>query len=522
MDDKKLKDDKLEKRKENHPLSARSKAPSGKSVPPPKAAIGDMIYIKNQGSKHETRSPYVVTEELGEKISVRKLLNTQPERSKPLTFSTEKQTVDRKFIFRPSQDRSVITEDSFEEDTDDADDEESDEGDEDIMNDQKTKRTSDDHIWTPKIPADEDYLPYEFICQVESSGETETADDIPVPDDDTDVLDEIVTLDDDHNSGEYDDSGDTSDSDVTTNDESIDDNQDGVNEPDEENPDMERLRQHRKVKKHDTIRVFDKISDSWRTVVITSTQIMYYRKKGPYFNCRFENGEVGGFYFRPGDAWSIMEDQEQLLQLDGGITPDSLTPDTSPSKTDGFDSGGDSHAVLPHDDVDTPRQTRYKNREHDKKRADGDKSNRVNRVYNLRSATANPIDEFLDENYSDMDSVFGETQENFIDQFVMSRTVGEHANLGIPTGMQLHRERVHSLTEYLDIELVPSDRGFSDHVYKMTPEFETTRFRSASDPDLVGESPTSSRSKWYQTYQSLRNFMSCMGRLRFFKNRRRH
>ena len=163
-------------------------------------------------------------------------------------------------------------------------------------------------------------------------------------------------------------------------------------------------------------------------------------------------------------------------------------------------------------------------REQDKNRADGEKLNRMDRVYNLRSATANPIDEaeFLDENYSDMDSVFGETQENFIDHFVMSRTTGEHANLGIPTGMQLHRERVHSLTEYLDIELLPSDRGFSDHVYKMTPEFETTRFRSVSDPDLVGESPTSSRSKWYQTYQSLQNFMSCIGRLRFFKNRRRH
>ena len=117
-------------------------------------------------------------------------------------------------------------------------------------------------------------------------------------------------------------------------------------------------------------------------------------------------------------------------------------------------------------------------------------------VYNLRSVTTNPIDEaeFLDENYSDMDSVFGETQEDFIDQFLMSRTAGDHVNLGIPTGMQLQRDRVHSLTEYLDIESAPADRGFSDHVYRMPPEFETTRFHSASNPDLVGENPTSSRS----------------------------
>ena len=87
--------------------------------------------------------------------------------------------------------------------------------------------------------------------------------------------------------------------------------------------------------------------------------------------------------------------------------------------------------------------------------------------------------------------------------------------------MQLVRDRKHSLTEYLDIELPHDDRGFSDHVYRMPPEFETTRFRSASDPDLVGGDPTSSRSKWFQTYDSLRDLLSCIGRVRIFGDRRR-
>ena len=144
-------------------------------------------------------------------------------------------------------------------------------------------------------------------------------------------------------------------------------------------------------------------------------------------------------------------------------------------------------------------------------------------VYNVRSTTVNPVDDtnYIDEDYSDMDSVFGGTQEEFDYQLDMPRMNANHVNLGIPSDMLLVRDRRHSLTEYLDIELPLDDRGFSDHIYRLPSEFETTRFRSASNPDLVGEDPGSPRTHWFRTYQFLRDLFSCIGRLRIFRNRRR-
>ena len=95
-----------------------------------------------------------------------------------------------------------------------------------------------------------------------------------------------------------------------------------------------------------------------------------------------------------------------------------------------------------------------------------------------------------------VDSVFGGIQEQFADQFLITRMSTEHPNLGIPTDMQLVGDIKHSLIECLDIELPLPDRGFADHVYKMSVEFESSHLRLASDPDLVGPDPASSRYRW--------------------------
>ena len=120
-----------------------------------------------------------------------------------------------------------------------------------------------------------------------------------------------------------------------------------------------------------------------------------------------------------------------------------------------------------------------------------------------------------------MDSVFGGIQKQFEDQFLITRMSTEHPNLGIPTDMQLVGDIKHSLIECLDIELPLPDRGFADHVYKMSVEFKSSNLRLASDPDLVGPDPASSRYRWFQTYQSLSNIISCIGRLRFFRDWRK-
>ena len=107
FDDKTLQSDKTEKRQANHPCSIKSKAPKGKSPPQYQVSVGDTVFIKDQGTKHKTRSPFIVTGTSGDKISMQKMLNTQPERSGPLTISSEEKQVDKKFIFRLTKDKKV-------------------------------------------------------------------------------------------------------------------------------------------------------------------------------------------------------------------------------------------------------------------------------------------------------------------------------------------------------------------------------------------------------------------------------
>ena len=73
LDDSKLVTDKLQKRKTNHPQSALSKAPKGKSVKIQDYQAGDIAYVKNQGYKHQSRDPYLVTGKTDEKVKLMKI-----------------------------------------------------------------------------------------------------------------------------------------------------------------------------------------------------------------------------------------------------------------------------------------------------------------------------------------------------------------------------------------------------------------------------------------------------------------
>ena len=105
LDDKKLRMEKIKLREDNHPHSARSKAPKGKPPSTDQITAGDTVFIKDHGSKHEARSPFLVTGTKEKNISIRKILHTQPERSRPLTISSDEKQVDRKFVYRPQQRR---------------------------------------------------------------------------------------------------------------------------------------------------------------------------------------------------------------------------------------------------------------------------------------------------------------------------------------------------------------------------------------------------------------------------------
>ena len=60
----------------------------------------------------------MVTHNQGDNISVRRLLNFQPERLRPLTISAKSKTVHRNFLFKPKQVRSNIVDNTSEDEID--------------------------------------------------------------------------------------------------------------------------------------------------------------------------------------------------------------------------------------------------------------------------------------------------------------------------------------------------------------------------------------------------------------------
>ena len=100
LDDSKLVTDKLQKRKTNHPQSALSKAPKGKSVKIQDYQAGDIAYVKNQGSKHQSRDPYLVTGKTDEKVKLMKILHSHSTSNSGPAVSSDTKMVDPKFLYR--------------------------------------------------------------------------------------------------------------------------------------------------------------------------------------------------------------------------------------------------------------------------------------------------------------------------------------------------------------------------------------------------------------------------------------
>ena len=100
LSDHRLLEDKLGKRKLNNTQSAKSKAPKGKDQTKPNLLPGDIAYVKNQGSKHESREPFLVTGNLDNKVRVQKLLHSHSTSSRGPALSSEVKTVDSRFLFK--------------------------------------------------------------------------------------------------------------------------------------------------------------------------------------------------------------------------------------------------------------------------------------------------------------------------------------------------------------------------------------------------------------------------------------
>ena len=99
LDDADLNDEKLRLRLKNNVYSERSKAPKGKSPGTLEAKPGDIVFVKNQLTKHQARDPFIVVGDEGGKKIIRKILHSSGTNPKAPKISHEELTVDDKFLF---------------------------------------------------------------------------------------------------------------------------------------------------------------------------------------------------------------------------------------------------------------------------------------------------------------------------------------------------------------------------------------------------------------------------------------
>ena len=191
------------------------------------------------------------------------------------------------------------------------------------------------------------------------------------------------------------------------------------------------------------------------------------------------------------------------------IAPESPSPDISPVKDEALE------------EKETSREGRRRRREDRKSLQSITKRSDYDNVYNLRSVDRykdlDDVLDFLDENYSDMDSIFGENRETFYDISLSSMFGNSHDNLGIPADVMLECGRSHSLTQYLDLELPLVDRGDPNRTYIRSARLQRDRIWSSSDPELNGQETDSLRSRWIRTVQA---FRSCMSGMKLFRRDR--
>ena len=284
--------------------------------------------------------------------------------------------------------------------------------------------------------------------------------------------------------------------------------------------------------KGDKILYFCKTRDSWQVITLTSNVFQRYLTNGWFYNFKFHDGSVGGNYLHPGEPyWGLLSvhqasaghldlsslspflNGDEVSQLDGGITPDSLTPE---------ESNNESSAVL---ELETSSEL-------DSECIPQHNLQKV-RVHSLHPSTSNPIptnDEYIDEDFSDQGSIFGETaNEYFINNLL-------EASLPPPTNGELIEEatvpdeedindaiQMHHLSQVHDLEVDNNWNcypllGYQDQIipgrkYRI-PRLIIKEVRSVSEPDVRTSFRSASRppSRWRK---GLNYFLSFVERWNF-------
>ena len=204
------------------------------------------------------------------------------------------------------------------------------------------------------------------------------------------------------------------------------------------------LNQERKPRKSDKVLFYSEQKESWQVIVITSHVIQRSPKSGLCYNFRYDDDSEDGAFFKLGELWGILDKEApppdlQILptqlnvvyntidQVDGAVTPDSLTPVESPESSLNHKEFED--AEFPDESMEqfTPRQVRQARRSKQQEEYEREKLILRPRGYRLRSSTAFDIlDEYIDEEYSDQVPVFEEdTDDDYIESLMNNAQLAE-------------------------------------------------------------------------------------------------
>ena len=351
LDDKVLRDDKQEKRQANQISSAKSKTPKGKLLTKPEVEPGNIVYVKSDGSKHECRDPYMVMGRSGSKVATRKMLHTSLNAERSPTLSNQVYNIDQKFLFQISESRVTPSVKKTPEPP--------------YIIPQRRPSAAPVHSWVStqtfgydsEAAGDEqegiEEKEEEDINSVEEEEE-------PREGDDSFLVGEILATFEQEEAGTDQDRQEMGDGDiqpaqidVTANDDGGADTESANSESDKDDSYEDYLLHQPKIKRGTFILMFCKMRDRWIKIKTTSkynSTPQVERELGEYWNYRSEDGTEDGAYFKVGQYWGVLSQEDLQMdpsryvitlpcsgipQHDGPIaTPASMSPATSANNSD--------------------------------------------------------------------------------------------------------------------------------------------------------------------------------------------
>ena len=297
LDDLSLGKQQMALRTENHIRLAKSRTPKAISNPLPEVERGDIVFVRDDDSKHTSLDPHIVIDtDDPSKSLLKKALYSNPVSRKPLSLSTRSRLVENKFILKPtpfSLPRTPLAESP-----------------DPIVPNVVTQLVSSTSKPTVSWSPLDDELELDLIPIEADVSRTNPDISVYTPERDhphlpVDTPPEVYphqldfdhpesSSDQSHNADDEDSESDSSNSPVL-----LFDGDDHIEIP-------ERLDQSRKPKKGDKISYFDTNTNTWINAFITHDLTRRYRH---YFNIVTENGRRDGLYLAPDTRWTLLQDE---------------------------------------------------------------------------------------------------------------------------------------------------------------------------------------------------------------------